>query len=73
MNLQNLSLSRLFSRRKRLAERPAERVEGIYLQQQSFGLAPKNVLKEQPVGTVLTDLNCVSCGRSGAGNTGFVP
>ncbi len=73
MNLQNVSLTRLFTRRKRQAERPVERVEGIYMQQQSFGLPPKNVLKEQPVGTVLTDLNCVSCGRSGAGKTGFIP
>ena len=76
MNLQTLSLPRFLTRTKRHADPQPERVEGVYLQEQSFGISlsdPVGEWNEIPAGTVLVETTCTACTESAAATTLFIP
>jgi len=76
MNIQTLSLPRFLTRTKRQAGSQPERVEGVYMQELSFGFAlrnPANGQNEIPAGTVLAETTCTACTESAAALTLFIP
>ncbi len=73
MNLQNFSLTRLFSRGKRAAEPRRERVEEMHVPASSFGLVPEQRREQDPAKEFLAEANRSACERSSAGMTAFVP
>jgi hypothetical protein len=76
MDVQTLYLPRFLTRRKHHADPQPERVEGVYLQEQSFGIAlsgPGREWNEIPAGTVLTEYTCTACTESAAATTLFIP
>ena len=74
MDLQTLSTPRFLSRAK--GHPQPERVEGVYLQEQSFGFAPGDPARESneiPAGRVLAETTCTACAESAAATTLFIP
>ncbi len=72
MNLNSLSISRLFGRKKRRSETQPE-MERSQLPATSFGQVPAHELKEEPTANTMDEIRRAACSRSGAGITGFVP
>jgi len=73
MNLQKLSLTRLFSRRKGSADKGPERVKKVHIPAASFGLVPSPVRKQELAEDILGETSRAACQRAGAGMTAFVP
>ncbi len=80
MNIQSLSLPRFLSLGRRRSDPAPERVEGIYLQEGSFGGgsrgSPKAIAsdrKQIPAADILAAMACAACDRSSAGLTVFIP
>jgi hypothetical protein len=76
MDVQTLSLPRLLTKTRRLADRQPERVEGVYIQEQSFGVTLHGPVSERnaiPAGTVLAESTCTACNEAAAATTFFVP
>ena len=76
MDVRTISLPRFLTRTKRRVDSQPERVDGIYLQEQSFGFAlsdPAGGQNEIPTGTVLAEFTCTACSASAAATTLFIP
>ena len=80
MDVQTISPPRFLTRTKHHADLQPERVEGVYLQEQSFGFAPSDPSSglvrewnEIPAGTVLAETTCTACTESAAATTLFIP
>ena len=80
MSLHTLSLPRFFTWTKRQAKSQRERVEGVYLQEQSFGMAlsdpPGDSMMQKndlPAGTILAEYTYAACSNSNAATTLFIP
>ncbi len=73
MNLQNLSLAKLFSRRKSPRTGRLERVEETHIPATSFGEVPTQARKHEAAENILAETSQAACQRSGAGMTAFVP
>ena len=76
MNLQTFTLPRFLTRTKRSEEPRQERVEGIYLQEGSFGIALGGTAgrrNDLPAGTVLAETTRTACKNSAAATPLFVP
>jgi hypothetical protein len=78
--MQTKSLPRFLTRTKRQAEPQPERVEGIYLQEQSFSLDLSDPSKDSerkrnglPAGTILAEYTGAACKNSAAATTLFIP
>ncbi len=74
------ALPHFLTRTKRPAKTQPERVQGIYLQEQSFRFAYGDTQKgsegaqnELPAGTVLAECTCAACNRSAAATALFIP
>jgi hypothetical protein len=80
MDLKAFPLPRFLTRSKRAAALPAERVEGVFMQEGSTYIAPldtPSALQSQPGeysnGTVLAETTSVLCRNSAAATSLFIP